>query len=86
MAVSQVKLQGNTYRDSRIRALVDGSGTFTVISGDSVEHSANADGSSPTTIALAATSGSITTRRYLRSLGRSTVQLNDGLLDVGVPL
>lgn len=61
---------------SRYRAIVDGggsgiagSGTIFVIGPDSLEHSASADMSTPTTVAPGNATGAISTRRYLRSTG-----------------
>lgn len=74
-----VHLRGNTIANTSLRARLDPdgpgfSGTFTVLGGDSVEHSASADGSTPTTVTAGSTSAAITGHRYLRSLGKSQIR------------
>jgi hypothetical protein len=78
MADRNVLIQGNTIKNTTQRAFIDcgraGGTTVTVrnLGPDTLEHSANQDGSTPTTIAAGAT-GNLTGRRWLRSLGESNV-------------
>lgn len=76
----RVHLDGAYLRNSRQRLIIDGTGadstgTFYNQGPDPAEHSANADFSSATSIAAAAVSGTISTRRYVRSVGRSKLVL-----------
>jgi hypothetical protein len=79
-----IHLEGNHVRSTSQRARIDPIATVTIWNdGPAVlEHSASADGSTPTTIAAGA-SGTITTLRYLRSQGRSYIR-TDGRLDAYV--
>ena len=78
MPDSNVTITGNTIANTTQRAFTDcgraGGGTVTLFNGGPavLEHSANQDGSSATTIAVRVT-GNLTLRRWLRSLGTSNV-------------
>lgn len=79
MATHNAHIRGNTIANTSQRVRLDPeapgfSGTFTVMGGDSVEHSATADGATPTTVTAGSTSGAITTARWLRSLGKSSIR------------
>lgn len=81
MPVVPAHLEGAYLRNSRMRLVVDGAGadgagTFTNLGPDAVEHSASANFGTPTTVAAGAVSTSISTRRFVRSVGRSTLNLN----------
>lgn len=78
----RVSIQGNEVQNTSLRARLDPdapgfSGTFTNFGPDIMEHSASADGGTPTTVAVMATSGALTTHRFLRSLGRSNILCTD---------
>jgi hypothetical protein len=73
-----ITIIGRDIGSSTLRARLDPdaptfSGSFRNVGPASIEHSASADMSTPTTVAANATSGAITGRRYLRSLGKSTI-------------
>jgi hypothetical protein len=75
-------IEGIHLRGTSQRLRVDPNGatiTLTNLGPAVLEHSASADGSTPTTIAAAA-SGTITTLKFLRSQGQSTV-ITDGRFD-----
>jgi hypothetical protein len=79
MATHTVTVVGNTIAGTRQRARLDPdapgfSGTYTVMGGAAVEHSANQDNSAGTSVASGATSGAITTTRWLRSVGTSQIR------------
>jgi hypothetical protein len=76
-----VTIIGRNIGNSSLQARMDAdgptfSGTFRNAGPASVEHSASGDMSTPTTVAANATSGAITGRRFIRSLGKSTLWLN----------
>jgi hypothetical protein len=78
-------IEGNHCRGTSQRVRIDPNGqtiTLTNLGPAILEHSATADGGTPTTIASGA-SGTITTVKYLRSQGQSNVK-TDGRFDLFV--
>lgn len=70
---STARIEGTFWGpNSRFRAVIDGNGgssTFFNSGPDAVTHSATADMGTPTTVAVGAASGAISTRRYLSAAG-----------------
>lgn len=79
-------IEGNHAKGTSLRVRMDPNGVTTTLTnlGPAIlEHSATADGGTPTTIAAGA-SGTITTTRFLRSQGQSRVVTDVGRFDTFV--